>query len=127
MRIFPGSLLLIFAISFLTGCNGKGPAKKESQAVSDSTTVPDTGYTGIKQYMSGNNLIKEVTLKNGVREGLMKSFYQTGQVRQTFWYENGLREDSSKWYYLKGNYFAPHLIKEILLTVSRNNITGMAG
>ncbi len=50
-------------------------------------SVPDTGYTGIKQYMSGKTLVKEVTFKNGVREGLMKSFYQTGEVRQTFWYE----------------------------------------
>jgi hypothetical protein len=35
----------------------------------------------------------------------MKSFYQTGEVRQTFWYRNGLREDSSKWYYQEGQLF----------------------
>lgn len=105
MKIFPGSLLLILAISFITGCNGKGPAKKDLQTVSDSTTVPDTGYTGIKQYMSGKYLIKEITFKNGVREGLMKSFYQTGEVRQTFMYRNDLREDSSIWYYQEGQLF----------------------
>jgi hypothetical protein len=105
MKIFPGSLLLILAIPFITSCNGKGPVKKEIQAVSDSTTVPDTGYTGIKQYMSGKNLIKEVTFKNGVREGLMKSFYQTGEVRQTFMYRNGSREDSAMWYYQEGQPF----------------------
>jgi len=105
MKIFSGSLLLVLVISFITGCTGKGPAKKEIQAVSDSVTVPDTGWTGIKQYMSGKNLVKEVTFKNGVREGLMKSFYQTGEVRQTFWYENGLREDSSIWYYQEGQKF----------------------
>ena len=105
MKIFSGSLLLILVISFITGCTGKGPAKKAIQAVSDSVTVPDTGYTGIKKYLSGKNLVKEVTFKNGIREGLMKSFYQTGEVRQTFWYENGLREDSSIWYYQEGQKF----------------------
>ncbi len=45
------------------------------------SSVPDTGYTGIKKYMSGNYVVKEVTFKNGVREGLMKTFYQTGEVR----------------------------------------------
>jgi hypothetical protein len=67
--------------------------------------VPDTGYTGITQYMSGQNIIKEVTFKNGVRQGLMKTFYAGGQVYQTFWYENGLREDSSRYYYLEGQLF----------------------
>lgn len=105
MKIFSGSLFLIFVISFITGCTGKGPVKKDLQAVTDSITVPDTGYTGIKQYMSGKTLVKEVTFKNGVREGLMKSFYQTGEIRQTFWYEKGFREDSSIWYYQEGQKF----------------------
>ena len=105
MKIFSGSLLLMLSISVITGCTGKSPAKKELKAVTDSVTVPDTGYTGIKKYMSGTVLVKEVTFKNGVREGLMKAFYQTGEVRQTFWYENGLREDSSMWYYQEGQIF----------------------
>lgn len=105
MKIIFATLLSISVISFLSGCNPKGSAKKELQAATDSVTVPDTGYTGIKQYMSGKTLIKEVTFKNGVREGLMKAFYQTGEVRQTFWYEKGLREDSSMWYYMEGQVF----------------------
>src|SRR5664279_299212 len=105
MKIFSHSLLLIITLTFLTGCTGKNPANKGKLAVNDSITVPDTGYTGIKQFMSGRFLVKEVTFENGVREGLMKSFYQTGEVRQTFWYENGLREDSSIWYYQEGQKF----------------------
>jgi hypothetical protein len=105
MKSFTGSILLILTISFFAGCTGKGPVKKELQVATDSLTVPDTGYTGIKQYMSGKYLVKEVTFKNGVREGLMRSFYQSGEVRQTFLYRNGLREDSSIWYYQEGQKF----------------------
>jgi len=105
MKIFSSSLFLIPIIFLISGCNGKGPAKKELQVAADSITVADTGYTGIKKYMSGRTLVKEVTFRNGVREGLMKSFYQTGEVRQTFWYEKGLREDSSIWYYQEGQKF----------------------
>jgi len=96
---------MILTISFIISCTSKGPVKKESQPITDSISVHDTGYTGIKQYMSGKTLVKEVTFKNGVREGLMKSFYQTGEVRQTFWYDKGLREDSSLWYYQEGQKF----------------------
>lgn len=105
MKLLQHSLLLIFTISLLIGCNGKKPAGKEPVIAADTVTVPDTGFTGIKQYMGGKYLIKEVTFKNGVRQGLMKAFYQTGQVRQTFWYENGVRQDSSIWYYLEGQKF----------------------
>lgn len=105
MKIFSRSLLIILVILLISGCNVKGPAKKDTQVVSDSITVPDTGYTGIKQYMSGKYIVKEVTFKNGVRQGLMKAFYMTGEVRQTFWYENGFREDSSLWYYQEGQVF----------------------
>ena len=69
-------------------------------------SVPDTGFTGIKQYMSGNHVAMEITFKNGVRQGLMKTFLcQRKSSRQTFWYENGLREDSAKWYYEEGQLF----------------------
>ena len=96
---------VILISSCLIGCTGKGSAKKEQAVASDSSTVPDTGYTGIKQYMSGKNLIKLVTFKNGVREGLMRTFYQTGELRQTFIYRNGLRQDSSIWFYQQGQPF----------------------
>jgi hypothetical protein len=100
--------ICIFILSVLivvSGCSGKGTTKKGSIAEADTVTVPDTGYTGIKKYYSGNRLIKQATFKNGIRNGEMKSFYPGGQLYQTFWYENGLREDSAKWYYLEGHVF----------------------
>lgn len=105
MKIFTGMLLSLTLLIFAAGCGGGGNSKGAGEAATDTTSVPDTGYTGIKQYFTGNTLIKEVTFKNGVREGLMRSFYNGKQVRQTFWYENGLREDSAKWYYLEGQVF----------------------
>ena len=72
MKIFSGSLIIILSLLFISGCNGKRTGKKDSKTGNDTITVPDTGYTGIKQYMSGQVLVKEATFKNGVREGLMK-------------------------------------------------------
>jgi hypothetical protein len=105
MKIFYGSLTVIFALLLFCGCSGKGGVNKESLARNDTSSVADTGFTGIKKYMSRDILIKEITFKNGVREGLMKSFYQTGELRQTFWYRNGLREDSARWFFVEGQVF----------------------
>jgi antitoxin component YwqK of YwqJK toxin-antitoxin module len=98
------AFMILITLMFI-GCSGNRSSKKEAASEIDSTQVRDTGYTGIKKYFSNDLLIKEVTFKNGVREGEMKSFYQGGQVYQSFWYENGLREDSAKWYYLEGPVF----------------------
>jgi hypothetical protein len=98
------SLFIIILITAI-GCKGKGPGKKDLQTATDTSTVADTGYTGIKQFMSGLYKVSEVTFKNGVRDGQMKTFYQGGQVRYTFWYVNGLKQDSVRWYYVEGQLF----------------------
>jgi len=103
MKTFSNISVVVIIILVIAACAGRGSGEKTTG--NDTITVPDTGYTGIKQYMSGNNIIKEITFKNGVREGLMKTFYAGGQVYQTFWYENGLREDSGRYYYTEGQLF----------------------
>jgi antitoxin component YwqK of YwqJK toxin-antitoxin module len=105
MKRITGSLLIFLLIFFVTACNGKGGARKNSPSGNDTITVPDTGFTGISKYLSGTRLAKEVTFRNGVKHGLMKTFYASGKVRQTFWYENGLRQDSAKWYFEEGQLF----------------------
>jgi hypothetical protein len=105
MKIFYGSLVVITSMLLISGCNGKGSGKRDSKTAIDTTSVHDTGFTGIKQFMSGQHLVMEATLKNGVKEGLTKAFYANGKLRQTSWYEKGLREDSAKWYYEEGQVF----------------------
>jgi len=103
MKLIFKIILFCFPI-LLINCGRRANLKNESVA-EDVMTVADTGFTGVKQYYSPTNLVYEATLKNGVRHGLMKTFYAGGQVRVTYWYENGLREDSAKWYYEDGRLF----------------------
>jgi antitoxin component YwqK of YwqJK toxin-antitoxin module len=94
---------IIIVLLFIAGCSnqGKNTPKSTCEQNAETTTTADTGYTGILQSYSGTHLVKEVTLKNGVRDGLMKTFYASGLLYQTFWYENGLRQDTGKWYFEK--------------------------
>ena len=93
-------ILLFVSIS----CGQKPNTQNDVEPI-DTISVPDTGYTGIKQYYSNKKIAGETTFKNGVRQGISKTFYEGGQIRQTFWYENGIREDSAKWYYTEGQVF----------------------
>jgi len=100
------AIFIIAAFIIGTGsCSNRGQGKGNTEALNDTSTVPDTGFTGIRQYFSNNSLTYEVTFKNGIRHGLMKTYYPNGKLRQTFWYENGMREDTAIWYQEDGIIF----------------------
>jgi hypothetical protein len=101
MKLIYGSLVFIVALLINPGCKGK----TGSEGGNDAAAVADTGFTGIMKSMSGGHVAMETTFKNGVKEGLTKTFYPSGKVRGTLWYENGLREDSAKWYFEDGPLF----------------------
>ena len=105
MKIIPATITIILIVT-LAACSGKGGANKPVTTDNDTVMVPDTGFTGIKQYAGSNNLVvKEVTFKNGIREGCTNTYYRTGELYQTFWYENGLRQDTSHYYFTEGQLF----------------------
>lgn len=105
MKKASNQVLVLLLLLIMAGCGGKGSLKKSQDSGIDTTSVPDTGFTGIKQYFSRDVLVKESTFRNGVLNGETKTYYGGGQLNQTFWYENGIREDSSRKYYLEGQVF----------------------
>jgi len=99
------SFLLLF--TFANGCSsnsGKKSVKGEADSL-NATNAADTGFNGITQYFSQGRLVKEVTFKNGIRNGLMKTFDASGKLYQTFWYENGKRQDTAVWFFDDGKIF----------------------
>jgi hypothetical protein len=105
MKNLLSSILIAVIFISLVGCLNKGGQKKNSESAADTTAVADTGFTGIKQYFSKNFLTYEAEFKNGIRHGVMKTYYQSGKLRQTFMYVNGLREDTAVWYHEDGVIF----------------------
>ncbi len=103
------TILLIISILIILngGCQNKPKNKVSSQSENqvDTTTVADTGFTGIRRYFSKGNLVKEVTLKNSIRQGLMKTYNASGQLYQTFWYEKGKIQDTARLYFPNGKVF----------------------
>ena len=92
----------VFFLSFFACSGNKENRKAGDTAVNDTVdNTPDS----IVRYFSNQKVLKEVSFKNGVRNGLTKTFYVGGQLYQTFLYKNDLREDSSGWYYTEGQLF----------------------
>jgi hypothetical protein len=118
MKNLISSVLIVTIFIALEGCASKGGQKKNSEPDVDTSTVADTGFTGIKQFYSKNFLSYEAEYKNGVRNGLMKTYYQSGKLRQTFHYVNGMREDTAIWYHEDGVIFRKTAFK-------RDSMNGM--
>ena len=98
---------IVILLTLGIGCQNKNQKSSSTQKESSENikAAPDTGWTGIKQYFSGGRLVKEVTFKNGIRNGLMKTFDASGLLYQTFWYENGQKQDTGKWFWPDGKVF----------------------
>jgi antitoxin component YwqK of YwqJK toxin-antitoxin module len=105
MKTYFVFLLLLIFLTAGTGCRNKGSVKTKDLVQKDTSSVADTGFTGIKKYYSDKFLVKEVTFKNGIRQGLMKTFYKSGKLYQTFWYRDGLREDTAIWFFEDGKVY----------------------
>jgi len=97
--------LIITLFLLGSGCQNRSAGGGLSSEDDTVGAVPDTGFTGIGVYHSGNLVSAEVTMKNGIRHGIMKTYYPSGKLRQTFWYENGVREDTAIWYHEDGVIF----------------------
>ncbi len=103
MKLFYGSLIVFIIVMLNPGC--KGRSANNTGAAGENVSSSDTGFTGIKKYMSGGHISMETTFRNGVKEGMTRTFYASGKLRGTTWYENGLKEDSAKWYFEEGQLF----------------------
>lgn len=104
MKKYIGAVSILIATIAAFSCINRGPVSDDDNQ-EEVSSVPDTGFTGIKKYYSQNLLTYQATFKNGVREGLMTTFYESGKIRQTFWYKNGVREDTAVWYHEDGKIF----------------------
>jgi hypothetical protein len=105
MKFFYSSLILIMIFLLNPACTGRRNSGDKQVAGNETISATDTGFTGIKKYLNGAHVAMETTFKNGVKEGLSKTYYPSGKVRGTLWYENGLREDSAKWFFEEGQLF----------------------
>lgn len=86
-------IMLLIAVS----CQERG-SRKEAGAGRDR----GSDSVQVKKYYSEGRLVKEVTFKNDVRNGISRNYYDDGRLKRTIWYENGLKEDTAKWYYREG-------------------------
>ena len=104
MKIFHLTAAIGLALLLNTGCRGGGEGSGQDRT-DENTSAQDTGFTGLKKFRSGGHVVLEETYKNGIREGIATTYYESGNVKGTSLYVNGLRQDSSKWFYHEGQLF----------------------
>ncbi len=97
--------LLTAAIIMIRASACGGGAGQEGSGRKKDVQVADTGYTGIKNYVRDNVKLREVTYKNGIREGMTRTFYKGGQLEQEIPYSGDSKNGEAKWFYPDGKVF----------------------
>ena len=78
-------------ISLLAGCtgNGGGDAETSGKTGDDGVAVK---FTGVRPYYSEGRLDREIAYVEGKREGITKTYYASGRLKQTINYSNRSEE-----------------------------------
>lgn len=91
---------LIVMTAAVAGCAG------------ETATLTGTGddgvgekFTGVRPFYENNRLDKEVTYVKGKRNGLTKTYYPSGNLKQTFNFVDGRKSELATWYYEDGKVF----------------------
>lgn len=100
MKLLNFLTLAIIILLAAASCKHILPQKEAGNEIND--TIVSENFTGIKKYYSEGKLIKEVTFKDGVKDGLCKNYYDDGRLKTTIIYSNNLKSDTSRWYYPEG-------------------------
>lgn len=96
-------LSAVVIIAIASGCGGNtggDPAvgKKRHQEA-------DTGFTGTRTMVRNNVKMKEITYKNGIREGMTRTYTKGGLLEQEIPYSGDKRNGDARWYYPEGQVF----------------------
>ncbi len=86
----------------ITACGGTG---SDESRRGRERHQPDTGYTGVKYVIRDNIKLKEITYKNGLREGMTRTYYKGGALEQEIPYSGDKKNGDATWYYPDGKLF----------------------
>ncbi|HNX66775.1 MAG TPA: hypothetical protein PKH02_07820 [Bacteroidales bacterium] len=97
-------LFAIIAIIAASSCSN-GSRGTGANAGSKRSHQADTGFTGIENYKVKGVIKKTVSYKNGVKDGLTKTYFNEAAVEQEIPYVDGKKNGLAKWYYTDGFVF----------------------
>jgi hypothetical protein len=87
------ALIMIIASSCGSGTGDTGGGRKKAGHEAD------TGYTGVRNYIKNDIIVREVEFRNGIKEGLTRTFYKGGVIEQEIPYAGGKKNGEARWYY----------------------------
>lgn len=97
--------LILLALYFVTGC--VQPDKKHHiETESDKRfRINEQGDTVLMNYRKNGKLLSEVTIKNGMQNGLCLNYYENGNIQNEIWYKDGYKKGRVTWNYESGKLY----------------------
>lgn len=92
--------LLLVAVAVASSCKHIIPPKESNADIKDTLNV--SGFTGVKKFYDQGKLVKDVTYRDGIKEGICHNYYDDGRLKRTIIYSNNLKTDTARYYYREG-------------------------
>lgn len=94
---------LLLTVVITSSCKHIIPPKENKADIKDTINVAE--FTGVKKFYDNERLVKDITYKKGVKEGICHNYYEDGRLKSTIIYSNNLKTDTAKWYYPEGKVY----------------------
>ena len=110
-RLFFQLFVLLFAFSCAQPA--KEPAKEADSG--KKFRISEQGDTIVINYRKNGKLLSEVTVKNGLQNGLCLNYYENGKIQNEIWYQDGDKNGRATWNYESGKLYreTPYVDDEI--------------
>jgi hypothetical protein len=94
-------IVVIISLANLFACDDLSTQKPGGNSET-GWSINENGDSVMMRYDEQGRLTSFTTYKNGMKNGLSKKFFSTGNIEFEILYKNGLKEGITKWYYEKG-------------------------
>jgi hypothetical protein len=98
-------VLMIFLLMVTPGCQQFNNNTTKETETSEKYRINESGDTVLINYRQNNTLLSEVTVKNGMRNGLCLNYYENGKIQNEITYQDDIKVGRSTWNYESGQLY----------------------
>jgi hypothetical protein len=98
-------ILMILFLVVAPGCQQINNETGKQSNSSEKYRINDNDDTVLLNYRTNKTLLSEVTVKNGMRNGLCLNYYENGKVQNEITYKDDVKIGRSTWNYESGKLY----------------------
>jgi hypothetical protein len=98
-------MIQLLALILFSGCSQVINKPEKETTPNQRFRINDQGDTVVINYRKNGILLSEITIKNGMQNGLCLNYYENGNIQNEIWYKDGDKNGRATWNYESGKIY----------------------